>query len=70
MLPRPDRIKYLPFHSVCSYLILALICSRRTHGLTYLAKAGVAMSVCTRIAVGTPTQLIEPSSSATAMLYV
>ena len=38
--------------------------SRRTSSEPNRASAGVAMSVCTPIAIGTPPHVIAPSSSA------
>ena len=41
--------------------------SRRSSSLPKRASAGVAMSVCTPIAIGTPPQSMWPSASAIAI---
>jgi len=53
-----------PMQATASPDIAGVRNSRRTSSEPNRASAGVAMSVCTPIAIGTPPHLIAPSSSA------
>ena len=53
-----------PMQATASPEIAGARNSRRTSSEPNRASAGVAMSVCTPIAIGTPPQVMAPSSSA------
>jgi len=53
-----------PMQATASPAIAGARNSRRTWSEPNRASAGVAMSVCTPIAIGTPPQRMAPSSSA------
>ena len=53
-----------PMQATASPAIAGMRNSERTSSEPNRASAGVAMSVCTPIAIGTPPQRMAPSSSA------
>ena len=65
-LPPPGSLT--PRQATTSPAIVGVRNSRRNSSLPKRANAGVAMSVCTPMAIGTPPQLHWPSASAITML--
>jgi hypothetical protein len=53
-----------PTHTTCSPVIAGVRNSARNSSEPKRARAGVAMSVCTPMAMGTPPQRVLPSASA------
>ncbi len=64
----PAPTSLTPRQATYSPLIEGVRNSRRSSSEPKRASAGVAMSVCTPIAIGTPPQRIRPSSSAMTRL--
>jgi hypothetical protein len=66
-LPAPGSLT--PMQPTMSPAMAGARNSRRSASLPKRASAGVHMSVCTPMAMGTPPQLTWPSASAMAMAY-
>ncbi len=64
-LPPPGSLT--PRQATTSPAMVGVSHSRRSASLPKRASAGVAMSVCTPMAIGTPPQLHWPSASAMTM---